>query len=408
MKKESIQDLFDFLPKSKIKAGDGLESGIYPFYTSSEIQSKYLNDYQNGSGCLVFGTGGKASVHFTKTKFATSTDCISIQPKNPQELFGEYVFQYLKGNIEILETGFKGAGLKHISKKYLSEIKIPLPPLDDQKRIAYLLGKVEGIINRRKQHLQQLDVLLKSVFLEMFGDPMRNEKGWEKKKIDDFADVRIGPFGSLLHSEDYIENGIPLINPCHMVNGEIIPDQTQTITIEKYQELESYQLKFNDIVVARRGEIGRCALVRNNTPLFCGTGGMFIRITTDYYPLLLQYQIYNTSLKEYLLSKAKGVTMKNLNSTTLGNLEVLYPPITLQNQFAAIVQKVESLKARYQYSLSNIENLYGALSQKAFKGELDLGMVALPVEEETDNAEEVPAPSFDEDLSAAVKRAISL
>lgn len=80
MKQAKLKDLFDYLPKSKVQAGDGLEVGKYPFYTSSENLSKYLNEFQHDPGCLVFGTGGKASVHFTTSHFSTSTDCITIKP----------------------------------------------------------------------------------------------------------------------------------------------------------------------------------------------------------------------------------------------------------------------------------------------------------------------------------------
>ena len=364
----------------KLDVNAGTENGLYPFFTCAAKPYK-INEFAFDTEAVLVAGNGDLNVKYYKGKFNAYQRTYVIQNVSPKELSMKYLYYFMESYLENLRRSAIGGIIKYIKLGNLTDAQIPLPPLDDQKRIAHLLGKVEGMIARRKQHMKQLDELLKSVFLEMFGDPVRNEKGWEKIKVDDFAEVRIGPFGSLLHSEDYIENGIPLINPSHMIDGEIVPDKTQTITSEKYRELESYQLKINDIVVARRGEIGRCALVNVSTPLFCGTGSMFIRITSNYYPMLLQYQIYNTSLKEYLLSKAKGVTMKNLNSTTLGNLQVLNPPITLQSQFAAIASKVESLKSRYQSSLSNQENLYGALSQKAFKGELDLSRV--PMEEET-------------------------
>ncbi len=387
MKTATVKKLFNFQKKSKIKAGEGLDQGKYPFYASSKTLSKYMDNYLYEPTCLVFGTGGKASVHLATTPFATSTDCLVIRPKPDTEIDINYVFQYLKGNIRVLEQGFKGAGLKHISKKYLSKLQIPYPEeLNDQKRIAHLLGKMEGLIARRKQHLQQLDELLKSVFLEMFGDPVRNEKGWKKKLLRKLAMVKIGPFGSLLHAEDYITGGIPLVNPSHVVDGEIKIDESLTITEKKFCELSSYHLALNDVVIARRGEIGRCALVKTKSKLLCGTGSMFARITDEYLPLMLQFMIFRTSLKSYLESKAKGVTMKNLNSSILENMEVIYPPIDLQNQFAVIVEKVEGIKTQYQQSLTELENLYGALSQKAFKGELDLSRVLLTTEE-TENRE---------------------
>lgn len=304
--------------------------------------------------------------------------------KDQTESHIPYLERYLRSSQarQIYASKMQGAVARRrsLTKTDFLNIEIPFPPLNDQKRIAHLLGKVEGLIARRKQHLQQLDDLLKSVFLEMFGDPVRNEKGWEMKPLSDIATVKIGPFGSLLHAEDYISDGIPLVNPIHMVNGEIAIDQSLTITEEKFNDLSAYHLKFNDVVVARRGEIGRCALVRTDDKLLCGTGSMFVRVSGEYLPMMLQFLIYRTSLKDYLDSNAKGVTMKNLNSSILEKMPVIAPPIILQNQFAAIVEKVESIKSRYQQSLSDLEALYGALSQKAFKGELDLSRVPLPGE----------------------------
>lgn len=302
----------------------------------------------------------------------------------------KYLYYFMETYMDRLRRDAIGGIIKYIKLGHLTGAEIPLPPLDDQKRIAHLLGKVGGLIARRKQHLQQLDNLLKSVFLEMFGDPVRNEKGWDKKPLSEIATVRIGPFGSLLHAEDYISGGIPLINPSHIVNGEIVIDESLTITEEKFNELSSYHLSLNDVIVARRGEIGRCALVRNKKKLLCGTGSMFVRITGEYLPIVLQFMIYRTSLKDYLENNAKGVTMKNLNSSILEKMKVIVPPPDLQNQFAAIVEKVEDLKSRYQQSLADLENLYGALSQKAFKGELDLSRVAVTIDEEETEDEMEP------------------
>jgi len=301
---------------------------------------------------------------------------------NPQKIDKQYFKLSLKNTVRELGKFAHGSTMKHVVKGDFDNHEIPLPPLDDQVRIATLLSRVENLISRRSEQLKQLDELLKSVFLEMFGDPVRNEKGWEKKKIIEFACVKIGPFGSLLHASDYISTGIPLINPSRIVNGEIRPDCSLTITSKKFDELTSYHLSENDIVVARRGEIGRCALIRDNAKLLCGTGSMFIRIQSEYVPDMLQFQIFTTSLKDLLVSKAKGVTMKNLNSTTLETLQVICPPLDLQKQFTAIIKKVEGIKSSYQESLTALENLYGVLSQKAFKGELDLSRVQV-VEEES-------------------------
>ena len=370
-------------------------------YFSKEVFSKNLSNYKLVTKKQFAYNPSRINVGSIACLSDTDSALVSplyiIFEVDKDNLFPDYLLRYLKshyGNVQI-RNNTQGSVRDSLKYEGLEKIQIPLPPLDDQIRIAAVLTRAEKLIAKRKESIMALDELLKSTFLEMFGDPVRNEKGWEKKRIDEIAEVKIGPFGSLLHAEDYVDNEVPLINPSHIIDGEIVPDYMLTITSEKFKELESYQLKIDDVVVARRGEIGRCAIVRTSKPLFCGTGSMFIRIFCNYYPLLLQHQIYNTSLKSYLERKAKGVTMKNLNSTTLGNLQVLCPPLFLQNQFASIVEKVEALKTRYTQSLAELENLYGSLSQRAFKGELDLSKV--PVEKDnqvTELQEEGMGKSF--------------
>jgi type I restriction enzyme S subunit len=308
----------------------------------------------------------------------------AIRPRSG--IHADYLYYFFKMNEDRVAILGTGSTFKSITQDILKKIEVPVPyqngspDLDDQTRIAILLSKVEFLIAGRKKSIADLDELLKNTFLEMFGDPVRNEMGWEKIKIGEIASIRIGPFGSLLHAEDYVKDGIPLINPSNMVDGKIVPDKNLSLSQEKYNELKNYHLERNDVVVARRGEIGRCAIVETDSHLFCGTGSMFVRITKKYYPIFLQFQIYQTSLKDFLESKSKGVTMKNLNSKILSQLKVLKPPLELQTEFVTIVEKVEALKEKYQNSLNDLETLYGALSQKAFKGELDLSRIAISEE----------------------------
>ncbi len=322
----------------------------------------------------------------------------ALEVKSPEEIDNTYAYYYMC-SINMDRITKKTTGLDAITFEDLGKLKIPLPPLSDQKRIAFLLSKVEGMITRRRENLAQLDELLKSVFLEMFGDPVRNEKGWEKKKICDFALVKIGPFGSLLHADDYVNGGIPLINPSHIINGEIIAAEDFSVSEEKFQELSSYHLKQNDVIIARRGEIGRCAVVKSKAELLCGTGSMFVRITGNFVPTFLQFLIYSTSLKCLLESKAKGVTMKNLNSSIVEMLEVLSPPSDMQKRFASIVAKVETLKSKYQQNLSDLEHLYSLLCQKVFKGELDLSKVTIPGADLKKFGGELKECPFEEGLS---------
>ena len=117
-------EYFDFAPKSRRKSGDGLEEGAYPFFVSSQTLIKRTNEPDYEGEALVFGTGGNPSVHYISGKFSTSGDCLVAFPKKNKEA-ARAVNYFLRGNIHLLEEGFKGAGLKHISKKYISALGIP-------------------------------------------------------------------------------------------------------------------------------------------------------------------------------------------------------------------------------------------------------------------------------------------
>lgn len=373
MQKVKFKELFSFEKKSKIKAGDGfkLGEGKYPFYTSSDTLSKTLNEFLFEDESLIFGTGGLASIHHCDGKFAVSTDCFVTQPKNKKETFVKFVYFYLSGNMHLLENGFKGAGLKHISKGYIEDLEIPLPPLTTQLKIAKILDKADELRQYNKQLIAKYDALTQSLFLDMFGDPVRNEKGWKVRKLSEFSKIRIGPFGSLLHVEDYVQNGIPLINPTHIKNGKIIINKNLTISDLKMKELSSYTLNTNDLILARRGEMGRCAIITEvEKGYLCGTGSILIRPNEHLNTYYLYKVISSNSIKQVLENSAKGVTMKNLNSKVVGDLAIPIPPIKNQNNFIKSTENLSTQKQQAQEALAKSEALFQSLLQRAFKGEL--------------------------------------
>jgi type I restriction enzyme S subunit len=171
---------------------------------------------------------------------------ISASDCNVDERFIFYKMSVVLKQIED-ETPF--VTVKHLSAKRLNQVKLPIPPLPEQSRIVEELDLLSNIIEKKRQQLSELDNLAQSIFYDMFGDPVTNEKGWEVKKIKDFANVKIGPFGSLLHNSDYISGGTPLVNPIHMKNEYIYAEENFTISDEKLKELSSYLLQADDIIM---------------------------------------------------------------------------------------------------------------------------------------------------------------
>jgi type I restriction enzyme S subunit len=196
---------------------------------------------------------------------------------------------------------------------------------------------------------------------------VENEKGWKVKKLGDLALVKTGPFGSMLHKEDYISNGIPLVNPIHMKDYQVKADINFTVTVEKAKELSNYLLKWNDVVFARRGDIGRCAVVsEKENGYLCGTGSLFVRFIEKIEPIYMMYIIRADSFTNELISKAKGATMLNLNSNTIASLLVPLPPLSLQQSFAARINAIEQQKQRIRASIKDLETLLASRMQYWF------------------------------------------
>ena len=245
-----------------------------------------------------------------------------------------------------------GATMKHLTRPVFNALPFYAPSLDKQKKISSILESVSCMISICQRKLCKLDQMAKSRFIELFGDPIENPKGWPRQPISAFAQVKIGPFGSVLHAEDYIHDGYPLVNPSHLHEGKIIVDKTLTISEKKYKELTAYHLHPGDIVIGRRGEIGRCAMVTHEG-LFCGTGSLFVRIENCCRPDFLQSVISYPAYKKMLEDKAVGVTMKNINAGMIEDSLIPLPPLALQNEFASFIEELDKSKlASHQFEVA--------------------------------------------------------
>ncbi|MBK7149042.1 MAG: restriction endonuclease subunit S [Bacteroidetes bacterium] len=278
-----------------------------------------------------------------------------------------YIKYALRKRLKEIEDATPFVTVKHLSHKKVLESKIPLPSLPEQQKIAAILSQVDAAREKRKQANALTEQFLQSTFLTLFGDPVKNEKGWEVKKLETIADTQIGPFGTQLHEEDYVTDGIPLINPKHIVEGSIMPDRKQTITLEKFKTLNNYHLKVGDVIMGRRGEMGRCALItERENGWFCGTGSLFIRPGANIHPQYLIYVMSSNSFIKELENAAQGVTMMNLNLRIINGLAIPLPPLSLQQKFADIVNQTKQLRSKQRQSEQELEQLFQSLLQRYF------------------------------------------
>ena len=300
--------------------------------------------------------------------------------------FSKYVYFFLRsleGKKQILND-FRGATVGGISRQFIESAKIPLPPLDDQIRIAIVLTRVEKLIAKRKESIEALDEFLKSTFLEMFGIASK----FEWKTIGSIADkkkkysISSGPFGSNLTSKHYMNSGVVVLRGTNISSGKLLLEEVKYISEEKADELKRSELKPNDVVIIAVGSSGKAFKIPEGIPKMIMSQN-FNKITGDLSiinPIYLESCINSEYVQGQFKKQITDTVRTFLSLTKIIRVRIPVPPLPLQNQFATIVEKVEVIKAKYNQSLTELENLYGSLSQRAFKGELDLSKV--PVERE--------------------------
>ncbi|MDG4720724.1 restriction endonuclease subunit S [Thalassospira aquimaris] len=168
-------------------------------------------------------------------------------------------------------------------------------------------------------------------------------KEWSEELLGNHATFRTGPFGSALHKSDYIKNGVPLINPMHIVDGRIVPTDTMTVSAEVASALSEFQLKPGEIVIGRRGDMGRCAVVRDGqSGWLCGTGSMIVR-PKGANPDFLQRILSSSEVVTNIENTSVGTTMANLNQDTLAGLKVQLPPRCEQDAIVEVLSDVDAL-----------------------------------------------------------------
>ncbi len=297
------------------------------------------------------------------------------------QLHGKFLYYYLRANERQIDALGTGSTFKAITQDTLKKIEIPVPPLDDQIRIAHLLGKVEGLIAQRKQHLQQFDDLLKSVFLEMFGDPVRNEKGWDRLPLEKLGSLNRGVSKHRPRNAPELLGGkYPLIQ-----TGEVSNAGTYITTFSHtYSDIGFAQSKLwpsGTLCITIAANIAQTGVLTFDA-CFPDSVVAFSAFENEAHVLYVHGLFW--FFQKILEKNAPAAAQKNINLEILRGMEVPKPPIELQVQFAFVVEKIERIKSSYQQSLNDLETLYGALSQQAFKGELDLSRVPLlrQVEEE--------------------------
>lgn len=314
-----------------------------------------------------------------KVAIAGTSLCTNQGFKNivcSEQLNSEYLYYFLKGQTDYLNSIGRGATFKEISKSIVEKIRIPLPPVEVQETIANVLDKAQELIDKRKKQIELLDEFLQSVFIDMFGDPVTNPKGWSEKGIidccDDKDDIKCGPFGTQLNKSEFQRNGVPLWGIAQ-INSQFRKRPVDFLTSEKAEELSNYSIEENDIVMSRKGTVGKCALFPTGLPKgIMHSDVLRIRtVKSIVNPSFLCFQLrISKEVERQIAMVSQGAIMAGINVGKLKSIKVLVPPLDIQNKFVSIVEATENQRALMEQSLAGMENNFSSIMQRAFRGEL--------------------------------------
>lgn len=322
------------------------------------------------AGTIIIATRmavGKPAI--TKIKTAINQDLKGILIE--KDIDKLYLFYLLKSKKEHFESVASGATVKGIKISAITDLKIPLPPLPEQKKIAAILDAADAYRQKTKALIEKYDELTQSLFLEMFGDPVTNPKGWEVITIRDIIDE--AKYGTSSKAE---ENGqYPYLRMNNITyKGYMDYSSLKYISIPDNQ-LEKYQTKPGDVLFNRTNSkelVGKTGIVRTDRQMILAGYLIRVRVKKGFYNPYFLWAHLNSKWSKLTLEKmCKNIVgMANINAQELQNIPIVDPPYDLQNQFAERIQKIEAQKAKAQASLEKAETLFNSLLQRAFKGEL--------------------------------------
>jgi len=293
----------------------------------------------------------------------------------PEQLNPDYAHHFLNsfGARTAIRDMVKGI---HLYPKDVLRLRVPVPPLWEQQRIAEVLDRTDALRARRRAALAKLETLTQAIFLDMFGDPAGH--GWKMTTVRGIVgrgqgSIRTGPFGSqLLHSE-FTESGIAVLGIDNAVSNEFRWGERRFISAAKYAQLRRYTVRPGDVLITIMGTCGRCAVVPMDIPTAINTKHLCC-ITVDRSKCLPQflhaYFLMHPIAAKYLRQTAKGAIMSGLNMGIIQAMPIPVPPLQAQARFVLRLSAVDRLKSEHRASLAELDTLFASLQHRAFRGEL--------------------------------------
>jgi type I restriction enzyme S subunit len=307
---------------------------------------------------------------------ATASTGFCVLRAKASELDGSYLFHWVKSPVFVADMVKKATGASYpaVSDRIIFESPIPLPPLLLQRRIAEVLDKAEALRAKRRAALAQLDSLTQSLFLDLFGDPATNPKGWPLKPVGSLASkFSDGPFGSNLKSEHYTEIGVRVIRLQNIGVGEFVDDDAAYISEPHFAKLKKHDCRPGDVLVGTMGDPNLRACIQPDWLPVALNKADCVQLRPDegIANAIFVCALLNQPATERMAHDLmQGQTRVRISMGRLRGLEVPLPPLDLQREFARRITAVEKLKTAQRAALAELDALFASLQHRAFRGEL--------------------------------------
>ena len=337
--------------------------GYSETYTTEEYKSEYIV-HEND---LLIGMDGEFNIaKWGKTPALLNQRVCRLAPND--SIDKDYLFYFMPVALKRIEEKTPFVTVKHLSAKELNKIEIPVLPLEEQRKIAETLSKVDELIAFREQQLAKLDELVKARFVEMFGDPVYNEMHWETKRLIDICRTIVDCPHSTPHYTTK-DTGYKCIRTSAVKKNKILWEKVECISKQEYEErIKRKRPEKGDVIYTREGAIlGIAAVIDRDYNVALGQRSMLL--SPDIYkctPCFLSMAMNFDSFLGKALGGVSGSASPHINVGDIKALEIIAPPIEIQNQFSTFVERVDQQKQTVQQSLEKLELMKKALMQEYF------------------------------------------
>lgn len=340
------------------------ENPVYYPYDAEPLLKKYILK-ENDILMSLTGNVGRVGLLPENMLPAALNQRVACLRLKTEEVYFPFLYHYFNSDFfeqKCIESS-RGIAQKNMSTEWLKEQAIPVPPLPTQRAIVAELDTLNEILDKKRQQLKELDTLAQSIFYDMFGDPVENEKGWEVKRLGEVCTVTSS---KRVYQTEWKNYGIPFLRISDFT--QLIEDTTIDtelfISMEKYKELNvlGQVPKSGDILVTSRGTLGNCYIINDNDRFYFQDGMItwLKDINKQIHPLLIKFLFKNNSFRKQIDKSQNGSTVAYLSISMLKKFRIPLPPLTLQQSFAQKIEAIEKQKELINASIKEVETLLNA------------------------------------------------